>query len=178
MSKATPRGAVAKFAAGGKSVAKKDLGMMAMSYGTVYVARVAMGGSDTHTIKAFSEAEAYNGPSLIIAYSHCIAHGYDLVHGIEQQKAAVQSGYWPLFRYHPDLVKEGKNPFQLDSRPPSIPLQKYVYNETRYTMLAHSHPEAAKELLELAEGDVRTRWQLYENMAALQAAGGTKEENR
>jgi pyruvate-ferredoxin/flavodoxin oxidoreductase len=178
MSKATPRGAVAKFAAGGKSVAKKDLAMMAVNYGTVYVARVAMGGSDTHTIKAFSEAEAYNGPSLIIAYSHCIAHGYDLVHGIEQQKAAVQSGYWPLFRYHPDLVKEGKNPFQLDSRPPSIPLQKYVYNETRYTMLAHSHPEAAKELLELAEDDVRTRWQLYENMAALQVAGGTKEENR
>src|SRR4029077_19445043 len=135
MSKATPRGAVAKFASGGKEVAKKDLALEAISYGSVYVARVAMGGSDTHTVKAFLEAEAYNGPSLIIAYSHCIAHGYDLEHGLDQQKAAVNSGYWPLFRYNPDLVAPGKNPFQLDSRPPTIPVRDYAYNETRYTML-------------------------------------------
>ncbi len=174
MSKATPRAAVAKFAAGGKSKPKKDLAMMAMSYGSVYVARVAMGGSDTQTLKAFWEAEAYEGPSLIIAYSHCIAHGYDMAYGMEQQKAAVQSGYWPLFRYHPILAKEGRNPLQLDSRPPSIPLEKYVYNETRYTMLAHSDPEAAKQLLELAQADVKERWRLYENLAAQALAGALK----
>jgi pyruvate-ferredoxin/flavodoxin oxidoreductase len=176
MSKATPRAAVAKFAAAGKSVPKKDLAMMAMSYGSVYVARIAMGGNDTHTLKAFWEAEAYDGPSLIIAYSHCIAHGYDMAYGMEQQKAAVQSGYWPLFRYHPALAKEGRNPLQLDSRPASIPLQKYIYNETRYAMLAHSDPEAAKQLLELAQADVKDRWRLYESWAALPVAGVAKEE--
>ena len=119
-SKATPRGAVAKFAAGGKPVGKKDLALMAMSYGSVYVAKVAMGGSDMHTVKAFLEAEAFDGPSLIIAYSHCIAHGYDMAFGMDQQKAAVNSGYWPLFRYNPGLAAQGKNPFQLDSRAPSI----------------------------------------------------------
>ena len=170
MSKATPRAAVAKFAAGGKSTPKKDLAMMAMAAGRVYVARVAMGGSDTQTLKAFWEAEAYEGPSLIIAYSHCIAHGYDMAYGMEQQKAAVLSGYWPLFRYHPDLAKEGKNPLQLDSRPPSIPLEKYIYNETRYTMLVHSDPEAARHLLELAQQDVNERWRLYENWAAMPVA--------
>jgi len=175
MSKATPRGAVAKFAAGGKNRPKKDLALMAMAYGDVYVARVAMGGSDTQSIKAFREAEAYNGPSLIIAYSHCIAHGYDLVHGIDQQKSAVLSGYWPLFRFNPDLAAEGKNPMQLDSRAPSLPLEKYVYNETRYTMLAHSNPEAAKELLKLAEEDVRNRWHLYESWAAQTPVGAGKE---
>ena len=117
-SKSTPRGAVAKFAAGGKPVGKKDLAMMAVNYGSVYVARVAMGSNDMHTVKAFLEAEAFHGPSLIIAYSHCIAHGYDLSHGLDQQKAAVNSGYWPLFRYNPDLVAQGKNPFQLDSQGP------------------------------------------------------------
>jgi len=176
MSKATPRAAVAKFAAGGKSRPKKDLGMMAMSYGNVYVARVAMGGSDTQTIKAFWEAEAYDGPSLIIAYSHCIAHGYDMAYGIEQQKAAVQSGYWPLLRYHPDLEKQGLNPLQLDSRPPSIPLEKYLYNETRYTMLKHSNPEEAKRLLELAREDVKHRWQDYQDLAAAPVPG-VKEEH-
>ncbi len=175
MSKATPRGAVAKFAAGGKPTAKKDLAMMAMTYGTVYVARVAMGGGDQHTVKAFLEAEAYNGPSLIIAYSHCIAHGYDLVYGLEQQKAAVQSGYWPLFRYHPDLRKQGKNPLQLDSRAPSLPLEKYIYNETRYTMLAHSNPETARKLLERAQEDVESRWRLYEQWAAMTVPVEAKE---
>ncbi len=175
MSKATPRGAVAKFAAGGKSRPKKDLGMMAINYGNVYVARVAMGASDMQTLKAFLEADAYDGPSLIIAYSHCIAHGYDMVHGCDQQKAAVQSGYWPLYRYNPDLVKLGKNPFQLDSRPATLPLEKYVYNETRYTMLAHSDPAAAKLLLRKAEEDVKTRWKIYADLAASPFAGATKE---
>jgi pyruvate-ferredoxin/flavodoxin oxidoreductase len=175
MSKATPRGAVAKFAAGGKPRPKKDLGMMAMAYGNVYVAAVAMGSSDMHTLKAFLEAEAYDGPSLLIAYSHCIAHGYDLVHGLDQQKAAVLSGYWPLYRYNPDLARLGKNPFQLDSKPPALPLEKYIYNETRYTMLTHSDPQAAKLLLQFAEEDVRNRWRVYQNMAAMPMNGAAKE---
>ena len=170
MSKSTPRGAVAKFAAGGKPRPKKDLALMAVNYGNVYVARVAMGSSDMQTLKAFNEAEAYDGPSLIIAYSHCIAHGYDLVHGLDQQKLAVQSGHWPLFRYNPDLVAQGKNPFQLESKAPSIPLEQYIYNETRYTMLKHSQPEAAQELLKEAQEDVLSRWRLYEHMAAMKAA--------
>ncbi len=175
MSKATPRAAVAKFAAGGKENPKKDLAMMAMTYGNVYVARVAMGGSDMQTIKAFLEAEAYDGPSMIIAYSHCIAHGYDLAFGLEQQKAAVQSGYWPLFRYNPALAKEGKNPLHIDSRPPSIPLEKYVYNETRYTMLVHARPEVAKQALKLAGEDVKTKWELYEKWAASPTVEVAKE---
>ncbi|HVA00533.1 MAG TPA: pyruvate:ferredoxin (flavodoxin) oxidoreductase, partial [Terriglobia bacterium] len=135
-------------------------------------------GSDMHTVKAFLEAEAYDGPSLIIAYSHCIAHGYDMVHGMDQQKAAVQSGYWPLFRYNPLLAKEGKNPLQLDSRAPSIPLEKYVYNETRYTMLVRSQPEAAKLALQLAQEDVRARWELYQKWAATPANVVAKDEKK
>jgi len=165
MSKATPRGAVAKFAASGKPNSRKDLAMEAVSYGYVYVAQVALGGNDSHVVKAFQEAEAHEGPSIIIAYSSCIAHGYDLVHGCDQQKAAVQSGYWPLYRYNPDLAKVGKNPFQLDSRAPSIPLKDYVYNETRYTMLVKSNPEHAKKLLEEAQEDVNSHWKLYDYMA-------------
>ena len=167
MSKATPMGAVAKFAAGGKPNAKKDLAMMAMVYGNVYVARVAMGASEAQTVKAFLEAEAYQGPSIIIAYSHCIAHGYNLVHGLEQQKAAVSAGCWPLIRYNPNLLKEGKNPLQLDSKPPSLPLEEYVYKETRYKMLLQSNPEAAKHLLKLAQEDVVNRWKLYEHWASM-----------
>jgi pyruvate-ferredoxin/flavodoxin oxidoreductase len=170
MSKATPRGAVAKFAAAGKRTGKKDLALMAMTYGHVYVARVAMGGNDAQTLRAFREAEAWDGPSLIIAYSHCIAHGYDLRHGMEQQKAAVLSGHWPLSRYHPARAREGQHPLQLDSRAPSLPLRAYAYNETRYTMLAHSHPEGARRLLEEAEEDVRARWRLYEHWAAMPAS--------
>ncbi len=176
MSKATPRGAVAKFAAGGKQQVKKDLTMLAMTYGNVYVARVAMGASDMQTVKAFLEAEAFDGPSLIVAYSHCIAHGYDMAHGLDQQKAAVQSGYWPLFRYNPDLAKTGKNPLQLDSKAPSIPLEKYAYNETRYTMLVKSDPQAAKQLLVLAQEDVKQRWRLYEHWAAMQVEGATEQK--
>jgi pyruvate-ferredoxin/flavodoxin oxidoreductase len=170
-SKSTPRGAVAKFAAGGKPVGKKDLAMMAVTYGSVYVARIAMGSSDMHTVKAFLEAEAWDGPSIIIAYSHCIAHGYDLTFGMEQQKAAVNSGYWPLFRYNPALAAEGKNPFLLDSKAPSIPLKDYVYNETRYTMLVKSNPEHAKKLLLEAQGDVDSRWKIYDYWAHMPVNG-------
>jgi pyruvate-ferredoxin/flavodoxin oxidoreductase len=172
MSKSTPRAAVAKFAAGGKPRPKKDLAMMAVNYGNVYVARVAFGSNDMQTLKAVLEAEAYEGTSLIVAYAHCIAHGYDLVHGLDQQKLAVQAGHWPLFRYNPDLNKQGKNPFQLDSKAPSIPLEKYIYNETRYTMLTHSNPEEAKKLLAEAQDDVQQRWKLYEQFAAAPATGG------
>jgi len=168
MSKATPLGAVAKFAFGGKPRPKKDLAMMAMTYGNVYVARVAFGFNDMQTVKAFLEAEAYDGPSIIIAYCHCIAHGYDLIHGLDQQKAAVQSGYWPLFRYNPVLLGQGKNPLQLDSKAPALPLEKYIYNETRYSMLRHSRPEAAKRLLEAAQEEVLRRWRQYEYLAAMQ----------
>jgi pyruvate-ferredoxin/flavodoxin oxidoreductase len=174
MSKATPRGAVAKFAASGKPAAKKDLGLMAVAYGNVYVARVAFGAQDMQTLKAFLEAEAWDGPSIIIAYSHCIAHGYDLKHGLDQQKLAVQSGYWPLFRYNPALIGTGKNPFQLDSKAPSLPLEKYIYNETRYTMLVHSDPQAAAHLLTLAQEDVKNRWKQYEYMAAMPATTDAK----
>ncbi|HEY4492377.1 MAG TPA: thiamine pyrophosphate-dependent enzyme, partial [Acidobacteriota bacterium] len=167
MSKATPRGAVAKFAAGGKPAAKKDLAAMVMNYGNVYVARVALGGNDSQTLKAFLEAEAYPGPSLIIAYAHCIAHGYDLQHGLEQQKAAVLSGYWPLFRYNPLLREQGKNPLQLDSKGPSQSLKSFAYKETRYTMLANKDPQAAEEALRLAQEDVDNRWRLYEQLASL-----------
>jgi len=161
---------VAKFATGGKHTSKKDLAMEAISYGSVYVARVAMGGSDTQTIKAFLEAEAHEGPSLIIAYSHCIAHGYDMAYGLEQQKTAVNSGYWPLIRYNPALRKEGKNPFQLDSKEPKIPLKQYAYQEARYTMLAQSNPEAARELLQLAQADVERQWRVYSNRASMPGA--------
>jgi pyruvate-ferredoxin/flavodoxin oxidoreductase len=173
MSKATPRAAVAKFAVGGKQIEKKDLAMEAISYGYVYVASVAMGGGDTHTVKAFLEAEAYAGPSLIIAYSHCIAHGYDMAFGMEQQKAAVLSGYWPLIRYNPALRLEGKNPFQLDSKAPSIPLKQYAYQEARYTMLARSNPEAARRLLRLAQDDVERQWRVYSSRAAMPGRGET-----
>jgi pyruvate-ferredoxin/flavodoxin oxidoreductase len=169
-SKSTPRGAVAKFAAGGKPSAKKDLAMMAVAYGNCYVARVAMGSSDMQTVKAFIEAEKWDGPSIIIAYSHCIAHGYDMKYGLEQQKLAVQSGHWPMFRYNPALAEEGKNPFVLDCKAPSLPLEKYIYNETRYTMLVHSKPEDARRLLAQAQADVMNRWRLYEQMAAMPGA--------
>jgi pyruvate-ferredoxin/flavodoxin oxidoreductase len=172
-SKATPRGAVAKFAAAGKPNSRKDLAMEAVSYGSVYVAQVALGGNDTHVIKAFQEAEAHEGPSIILAYASCIAHGYDLVHGLEQQKLAVQSGYWPLMRYNPALRLEGKNPFQLDSKAPSIRLKEYAYREARYTMLARSNPELAAELLKEAQDDVERQWRVYSARAGMPGRGET-----
>ncbi len=172
-SKSTPRGAVAKFAASGKTNSRKDLAMEAVSYGSVYVAQVALGGNDSHVVKAFQEAEAHDGPSIIIAYSSCIAHGCDLVHGLEQQKLAVQSGYWPLMRYNPALREEGKNPFQLDSKAPSIRLKDYAYREARYTMLARSNPEVAAKLLAEAQDDVEREWRVYSARAAMPGRGET-----
>lgn len=165
MSKATPLGAVAKFAAGGKETAKKDLAMMAVNYGSVYVARVALAADMNHVIRVFREAEVYDGPSLIVAYSHCVAHGYDLKNAIKQQKAAVASGYWPLMHYNPELKKEGKNPFVLDSKAPSIPLEEYIYAENRYRMLTYSAPEIAKEYYKRAQQEVLNRWKIYEKWA-------------
>jgi pyruvate-ferredoxin/flavodoxin oxidoreductase len=170
-SKATMRGAVAKFAAAGKPVPKKDLGMIAMSYGTIYVAQVAMGASDAQTVRAFVEAESYPGPSLIVAYCHCIAHGINMTAGFDQQKAIVNCGAWPLYRHDPRLVDQGKNPLQLDSKEPSISFRDFAYNETRFKMLTRSNPEAAKRLLELAQKDTVSRWHIYQQMAAMQAYG-------
>ncbi len=174
MSKATPRAAVAKFAAAGKPMPKKDLGLLAMSYGNIYVARIAFGANDGQTIRAFMEAAAYDGPSLILAYSHCIAHGYDLKFGLDQQKAAVQSGYWPLYRYHPDRVAQGLNPFQLDSKAPKMPLDEYIYREGRYLMLTKTQPERAAQLLELAKADVQKQWETYAQLAGLSSNGKGK----
>jgi len=169
-SKSTPMGAVAKFAAGGKTTAKKDLGMGAIRYGNVYVAQVAMGANDTHTVKAFLEAEAHDGPSLIIAYSQCIAHGIDMAKGMHQQKLAVESGHWPLYRHDPKLAAENKNPFQLDSADPKIPLKDYIYTEGRYRMLQQSDPDVASLLLAEAEKGVQRRWQQYKQLAGQQTS--------
>ncbi len=164
-SKATPRAAVAKFAANGKDQPKKDLGMMAMSYGYVYVARVAMGASDRQTLQAFREAEAYQGPSLIIAYTHCIAHGINMKLGLQQQDLAVKSGVWPLYRYNPELAAQGDNPLSIDSKEPTVPVKEYAYNETRYRMLLQSDEERAEMLMEKAQNDANSRWNLYQQMA-------------
>jgi pyruvate-ferredoxin/flavodoxin oxidoreductase len=165
-SKATPIAAVAKFAAGGKSLPQKDLGAMAMTYGSVYVAEVALGANDRQVVNAFLEAESFDGPSLIIAYSHCIAHGINMAKGLDQQKLAVDAGYWPLYRFDPRLKDQGKNPFKLDSRAPKIPLSEYAYNENRYRMLTQSAPERAEELMDEAQKAVYERWQKYEKMAS------------
>jgi pyruvate-ferredoxin/flavodoxin oxidoreductase len=169
-SKATPRAAVAKFAAKGKDLPRKDMGMIAMTYGYVYVAQVAMGFSDMQALRAFREADAYDGPSLILAYSPCIEHGFDLSKGLDQQKLAVQSGAWPLYRFNPDLAKRGENPLTLDSKAPSIPVSNYAYNETRYRMLLQSDETRAESLMKLAQRDVESRWNLYQQMAEMQYA--------
>ena len=165
MSKSTPIGAIAKFAAGGKALAKKDLGMMAMSYGYVYVAKVAMGYSRAQTIKAFLEAEAYRGPSVIIAYSHCIAHGIDMAKGMEQQKAAVNSGMWPLYRFNPLLKQEGKNPLTLDYKEPSMDVADYIYKEVRYRALKEAHPERAEQFLQQLRKNSKEQWETYKYLA-------------
>jgi pyruvate-ferredoxin/flavodoxin oxidoreductase len=174
-SKSTPRAAVAKFAANGKALPKKDLGMIAMAYGYVYVARVAFGANDQQTLNAFIEAEAYNGPSLILAYSPCINHGYDLKNGLTQQKLAVNSGAWPLYRYNPALAAEGKNPLIIDSKEPSVSVEEYAYNETRYSMLVKSDEQRAEELIKLAQKDAEKRWTLYQQMAAMHYNGDHEE---
>ncbi|NLT67867.1 MAG: pyruvate:ferredoxin (flavodoxin) oxidoreductase, partial [Acidobacteria bacterium] len=167
MSKSTPRAAVAKFAAGGKPMSKKDLGLHAINYGSVYVATVALGANDAQTIRAYLDAESYDGPSIIIAYSHCIAHGIDMTRGMQQQKAAVNSGHWLLYRYDPRLAEQGKNPLTLDSTAPKIAMKDYAYSETRYKMLTLSHPEEAKRLMNLAQSDIMSRYQFYQQLAAL-----------
>lgn len=177
MSKSTPKAAVAKFAAGGKPAAKKDLGLIAMSYGNVYVASVAMGAKDEHTLKAFLEAEAYDGPSLIIAYSHCIAHGINLSTAMQNQKAVVESGRWLLYRYHPDLVKQGKNPLQLDSRTPKLKVEESMYLENRFKMLTKINPEVARQLLQEAQNDVDMRWRMYQYLAARPVANTTNNKS-
>ena len=164
-SKATPLAAVAKYAAGGKTTPKKDLGMMIMSYGNVYVAHIAMGASDRQTLQAIQEAESYDGPSLVIAYSHCIAHGINMAKGLEQQALATKSGYWPLYRYDPRRKAQGQNPFQLDSKPASIPLKEYAYNENRYRVLEQTNPVAAAKLMTQAQAALSERWQTYEELA-------------
>ncbi|MFH1882043.1 MAG: pyruvate:ferredoxin (flavodoxin) oxidoreductase [Planctomycetota bacterium] len=167
MSKSTPRAAVAKFAAAGKPTPKKDLGLLAMTYGNIYVAKVAMGANTNQTVKAFVEAEAYPGPSLIIAYSHCIAHGYNLVNGYEHQKQAVNSGHWPLYRFDPRLKEQGKNPLQLDSKAPTVDFEEYAYGENRYRTLKQSKPEVAAALMKLASSDAVQRYALMEQLANL-----------
>jgi pyruvate-ferredoxin/flavodoxin oxidoreductase len=165
MSKATPLGASAKFASAGKRIGKKDLALQAVSYGNVYVAQVAMGANPQQTLLAMREAEEYQGPSIILAYSHCIAHGYDLKDGLNQQKLATASGYWPLIRYNPALRDVGKKPFVLDSPRPHIPLSEYAYNENRYRVLLQTNPEEAEKLMRSAQELVEVRWQTYEHMA-------------
>ncbi|MFN8221533.1 MAG: thiamine pyrophosphate-dependent enzyme, partial [Fimbriimonadales bacterium] len=166
-SKATPLGAVAKFANAGKQVGKKDLALQAMAYGNVYVARVAMGANPQQTLQAFREAEAYNGPSIILAYSHCIAHGINMEKGLDQQHRAVHSGYWPLLRYNPEVRNAGENPFVLDSPRPNMKLRDFTENELRYRMLKQTNPKDADHLMELAQAAIDRRYRLYEEMASL-----------
>ncbi len=176
-SKSTPMGAVAKFAAGGKSMAKKDLALMAMQYGHVYVARVAFGAKDSQTVTALREAEAYDGPALVIAYSHCIAHGFPLHLGLEQQKLAVDSGYWPLFRFDPSLTEQGETGLKLDSAPPKVELEKFTANETRFGILKSVAPDRARELAAQAQAHVRRRFGLYQHLAAAAGAPAAAAES-
>ncbi|MDY7101158.1 MAG: pyruvate:ferredoxin (flavodoxin) oxidoreductase [Actinomycetota bacterium] len=177
-SKATPRAAVAKFSAGGKPTGKKDLGMIAMAYGNVYVAQVAMGANMTQVVKAFAEAEAHDGPSLIIAYSPCIAHGFDMSEMVDQQKLATQSGYWPLFRHDPTREQRGEHALHLDSRKPTVPFRDFALRESRFAMLARSRPDVADDLLAKAQTDIDDRWHLYEQMVEVErtAAYGELDE--
>lgn len=171
MSKSTPRAAVAKFAAAGKPMPKKELGLLAMTYGNIYVAKIAIGANPNQAVKAFIEAEAYPGPSLIVAYSHCIAHGINMTKGFEEQKRAVESGYWLLYRFNPLLKSEGKNPLQLDSKAPSFDFAEYAYGENRYRTLKQSKPERAAKLIELAKKDVAEKYRLMEQLAGLKCDG-------
>ena len=168
-SKATPRAATAKFAAQGKATAKKNLGLIAMGYQNVYVASIAMGASDAQTVKAITEAEAHDGPSLVIAYAHCIEHGIDMAKGLDQQKLAVNSGMWPLYRFDPARANQGQPALQLDSKAPSIPVRDYIYNENRYRVLVAQYEDRAEELLASLEADVRRQRETLERMATADA---------
>jgi pyruvate-ferredoxin/flavodoxin oxidoreductase len=167
-SKATPRAAAAKFAANGKDVRKKDLGMLAVSYGNVYVAQIALGANPNQTLRAFLEAESYPGPSLILAYSQCIAHGINMTHGMTHQKTIVQSGFWPLYRYDPRLARAGERPFHLDSRKPTVPFAELAQQEARFAMVARSDPKNAERLNALAQKDIDDQWHYYEQMAGIE----------
>jgi pyruvate-ferredoxin/flavodoxin oxidoreductase len=167
-SKATPRGAVAKFATGGRLTRKKDLGMLAASYGSVYVAQIAMGANDLQTVRAFHEAASFPGPSLILAYSHCVAHGIDMAHGMAHQKNAVKSGAWPLYRYDPRHAHHGDHPFRLDSRSPDLSYREFARTEARFTMLERANPEAAARLMALAQHDIDERWHFYEQLGEIE----------
>jgi pyruvate-ferredoxin/flavodoxin oxidoreductase len=164
-SKATPRAATAKFATAGKAVAKKDLGMIAVEYGHVYVAQIAFGSDPKQTVRALQEAARHKGPSLVVAYATCIAQGFDLTHTIDQMRGAVDSGYWPLYRYDPSLLDRGRNPMQLDSGPPTITFKEYASKENRYRALVKTNPEDAERLFELAQGDLMKRWRSYQRLA-------------
>jgi len=174
MSKATPRAAVSKFAAGGKQSPKKNLGLIAMSYQSVYVAEVAMGASDRQTVQAFVEAERYPGPALILAYSHCIAHGIPMAEGMDHQKTAVKTGHWFLYRYRPD-APAGQAPLHLDSPAPRVPYEEFLRQEARFQMLVRSDPDRARELGKLAKGDIERRWQLLNYLASY--GDGGKEQS-
>jgi pyruvate-ferredoxin/flavodoxin oxidoreductase len=167
-SKATPRAAIAKFASGGKVTGKKDLGMIAMAYGNVYVAQISMGANMTQTVRAFTEAESYPGPSLIIAYSPCIAHGIDMANQMDHQKDAVATGYWPLYRFDPRLAASEEQPFSLDSRPPTMQFADFAEKEARFAMLARTNPERARILIEAAQEDITERRRLYEQLAGVE----------
>ncbi|HEX9150327.1 MAG TPA: pyruvate:ferredoxin (flavodoxin) oxidoreductase [Thermoanaerobaculia bacterium] len=177
-SKATPLGAAAKFAAAGKETGKKDLGLMAMTYGNVYVARIAFGAKDHQTVKALLEAESYPGPSLVIAYAHCIAHGYDMADGTNQQKLAVDSGTWPLYRFDPRRIAEGQPPLQLDSPPAKIPIEQYMHNENRFRMLERADAGRWRQLVDAAQKEVERRTGLYQKLAALSPAGWGAAESK
>jgi pyruvate-ferredoxin/flavodoxin oxidoreductase len=166
-SKATPRAAVAKFAAAGKGIGKKDLGAIARAYGNVYVAQISMGANDAQAVKALIEADQWPGPSLVIAYSTCIAHGIDMSKSMTHQKDAVRSGYWPLYRFQPSDIEHG-HPFKLDSKKPSIPVRDFVSTEARFAVLQRTHPERASQLLELAQADVDERWRYYEQLSEME----------
>jgi pyruvate-ferredoxin/flavodoxin oxidoreductase len=168
MSKSTPIGAIARFAEAGKPIAKKDLGMMAMTYGNAYVARIALGANMNQTVKALNEADAYPGPSLVIAYTHCIAHGIDMSNGIEEQKKAVNSGHWVLYRFNPMLAREGKNPLSIDSKEPSLDIGEYMYGELRFRALKATNPEKAVEYLETARADADRRYQMYKHLSEME----------
>jgi pyruvate-ferredoxin/flavodoxin oxidoreductase len=178
MSKSTPVGAVAKFAAGGKTIGKKDVAQQAIAYGNVYVARIAMGANPQQTLQALREAEAYPGPSLIIAYSHCIAHGIDMEQGLQQQKRAVDSGHWPLIRFNPVIRDEGGVPFTLDSLRPSLLLKDYRQHEGRYMSLMRDNPEEAERLAAIAQNAAQLRWDVYEKMAGRSAAEFPEDARR
>ncbi|MFO0552262.1 MAG: pyruvate:ferredoxin (flavodoxin) oxidoreductase [Polyangiaceae bacterium] len=173
-SKSTPKGAAAKFAANGKEGQKKDLGMLAMTYGNVYVARIAFGAKDVQTVKAMQEAEAYPGTSLIIAYSHCIAHGYDMAQGLAQQKRAIETGYWPLYRFDPRRVAEGESPLHLDSPAPKGKWTEFCRNETRFRMIEQQDPARFAALADSAQADIHTRWAMYENLARAMTPAGAQ----